>query len=69
MQKYIIGENGIGYILGADGLYYPERRLLESSNYSIGKYGRLRKEYLKENHKSLYLELVLNGRLMKNDLK
>lgn len=48
MQKYIVGENGIGYILGEDGLYYPDLRLSEGTHYPIGKYGRMRERYLKE---------------------
>ena len=27
MEKHIIGENGISYILGEDGLYYPDLQL------------------------------------------
>jgi len=63
MQKYIVGENGIGYILGEDGLYYPDLRLSEETHYPIGRYGRMRERYLKEYRKELYLELLLNGRL------
>ena len=29
MEKHIIGENGISYTLGADGLYYPDLQLPE----------------------------------------
>lgn len=50
MEKHIIGENGIGYTLGADGLYYPDLELPEGTHYEIGKYGRMRWEYLK-NHR------------------
>ena len=47
MEKHIIGENGIGYTLGEDGLYYPDLELPEGTHYKIGKYGRMRWEYLK----------------------
>ena len=50
MEKHIIGENGIGYTLGADGLYYPDLELPEGTHYEIGKYGRMRWEYLKNLH-------------------
>lgn len=40
MKKHIIGENGIGYTLGADGLYYPDLQLPEGTHYEIGKYGQ-----------------------------
>ena len=39
LRKHIIGENGISYTLGEDGLY------------------------LKEYHRALYLELLLDGNL------
>ena len=63
MEKHIMGENGISYTLGEDGLYYPDLYLPEETEYPIGKYGMLRKSYLKEHRKGLYLELVLAGKL------
>ena len=63
LRKHIIGENGIRYTLGEDGLYYPDLRLPEGPPYEIGRYGRMRAEYLKENHRALYLELLLSGKL------
>ena len=63
LEKHIIGENGISYTLGEDGLYYPDLRLPEGTHYEIGRYGRMRAEYLKENHRALYLELLLDGNL------
>ena len=63
MEKHIMEENGISYTLGEDGLYYPDLYLPEETEYPIGKYGMLRKSYLKEHRKGLYLELVLSGKL------
>lgn len=63
LEKHIIGENGISYTLGEDGLYYPDLQLPEGTHYEIGRYGRMRAEYLKENHRALYLELLLSGKL------
>lgn len=63
LRKHIIGENGIRYTLGEDGLYYPDLQLPEGTHYEIGRYGRMRAEYLKENHRALYLELLLSGKL------
>ena len=63
MKKHIMGENGISYTLGEDDLYYPDLYLPEETEYSIGMYGMLRKSYLKEHRKGLYLELVLAGKL------
>lgn len=39
MEKHIMGENGISYTLGEDGLYYPDLYLPEDTEYPIGKYG------------------------------
>ena len=63
MKKHIMGENRISYTLGEDGLYYPDLYLPEETEYPIGKYGMLRKSYLQEHWKELYLELVLAGKL------
>ena len=63
MRKHFIGENGISYTLEVSGLYYTDRRLPEETEYQIGKYGRMRKGYLQEYRKGMYMELVLNGKL------
>lgn len=47
LRKHIIGENGISYTLGEDGLYYPDIRLPEGTHYEIGRYGQMRAEYRK----------------------
>lgn len=39
MEKHIIEENGIGYTLGKDGLYYPDLQLSKGTHHEIGKYG------------------------------
>ena len=63
MEKHIIGENGISYTLGADGLYYPDLQLPEGTHYEIGRYGRMRWEYLKNHRKGKYIKLLMDGRL------
>lgn len=63
LAGHIVGENGISYTLGEDGLYYPDLCLPEQTDYEIGKYGRMRETFLKEYRQSLYRELLLNGRL------
>lgn len=35
MEKHIIGENGISYTLGADGLYYPDLKLSEGTHFAM----------------------------------
>ncbi len=59
----IIEENGIVYHLGEDDLYYPDLRLPEGTRYNIGKYGLMRWEYLKVNHRAEYFWLLLDGKL------
>lgn len=66
MEKDIIGENGIGYTLGAGGLYYPDLELPERTHYKIGKYGRMRWEYLKTHRRGEYIKLLMDGRLNKH---
>lgn len=63
MKKHIVGENGISYTLGEDGLYYPDLVLTAGTDYSIGKYGRMRRRYLQEYREVEYLRLFLNGGL------
>ena len=63
MEKHIIGENGIGYTLGADGLYYPDLELPEGTHYEIGRYGRIRGEDLENHRRGEYIRLLMNGKL------
>lgn len=63
MENNIIGENGIGYTLGADGLYYPDLELTERTHYEIGRYGRMRWEYLKTHRRGEYIKLLMEGKL------
>lgn len=62
MEKYSMGDNGISYTLGADGLYYPDLTLPKGIDYPIGRYGRMKANYLKEYHHSMYMELVFAGK-------
>ena len=63
MEKHIMGENGIGYTLGEDDVYYPDLYLPEETEYPIGKYGMLRKQFLKEHRSAKYQYLLLTGKL------
>ena len=63
MEKHIIGENGIGYTLGEDGLYYPDLKLPEGTHYEIGRYGLMRWEYLKNHRRGEYIRLLMDGKL------
>lgn len=61
-MKSIYEEQGGTYLLGEDGMYYPERAILERK-YEVGKYGNLRREYLKKFHHGCYANLLLSGEL------
>ena len=52
--------NGLNYTLCGD-YYLPDLEI--GSVYPLGKYGRLRLQYLKENRPGLYTELLLSGKL------
>lgn len=56
-----IQKNGIDYILVGD-YYVPDLELSEI-NQPIGRWGRLHREYLKENHPARYSDLILTGKL------
>ena len=63
-MKSIFEEMGGTYTLGADGLYYPDLALPESEEAQYGKYGTLRKQYLKNHHKALYFTLLTSCKLI-----
>ena len=55
-------QNGGTYMQGGD-YYIPDLKDEEPGHYPIGKYGRMRKHYLKEQRPVLYSELLLSGKL------
>ena len=59
--KERITENGIDYILVGD-YYIPDLKLPEE-NRPIGRYGRLHRDYLKQEHPARYSSLILTGKL------
>jgi hypothetical protein len=44
----------------------PNLTLPDTGDYQIGKYGRMRRSYLKEHHPALYSALILEGTLFKH---
>lgn len=60
-MKERITKNGIDYVLVGD-YYIPDLKLPEEER-PIGKYGRMHREYLRENHPILFNELVLRWQL------
>ena len=63
LKKHIYDEsNGLHYTLVGD-YYIPDLKLPEE-NRSIGHYGRLHRDYLKEEHPARYSSLILTGKLL-----
>ena len=46
-----------------DGIFYPNLALPEHTNYHIGKYGRMRLEFLKNHRKGTYTTLLTSCKL------
>ena len=62
LKKNIYDENnGLHYTL-VDDYYIPDLKLPEE-NRPIGRYGRLHREYLKQEHPARYSSLILTGTL------
>ena len=60
-RKHLPKGNGIDYVLVGD-YYIPDLKLPEEER-PIGKYGRMHREYLRENHPILFNELALRFQL------
>lgn len=62
LKKHIYDENnGLHYTLVGD-YYIPDLKLSEEDR-PIGRYGRLHRDYLKEEHPARYSSLILIGKL------
>ena len=61
-QKSFFEQNGGTYTQVGD-VRLPDLVIGEEEQRSIGKYGRMRKRYLKEQHPLLFSELLLSGKL------
>lgn len=64
-MKTIFEEMGGTYRQVGDS-FIPNITLPDDGEYQIGKYGRMRRSYLKEYHKILYNNYVLEGTLFKH---
>lgn len=62
MEKHIINEKtGINYTLVGD--YYIPNLTLPEEKHEIGRFGRQHLRYLKEQRRTVYIELLTSGRL------
>ena len=64
-MKSIFEEMGGTYRREGDYLI-PNLTLPDTGDYTIGKYGRMRRTYLKEHHPAFYSTLILDGTLFKH---
>ena len=64
MKKQIYDvKNGLGYTLQGD-YYLPDLALPEEENPTYGKYGMLRRTFLKEHRKGMYMSMFLQGKMV-----
>ena len=61
MEKYIT-QNGIKYELKGEQ-YYPMLGMVEQEEHSIGKYGLLHRDYIKQHKRGTYTTLLTGGKL------
>lgn len=61
-MKSIFEEMGGTYRQEGDYLI-PNIKLPEQEEYQLGKYGRMRRNFLKEHHPARYSDLIVEGRL------
>ena len=62
-MKDKIYENGIEYVRNGD-YYIPNLSVPDEKDYKIGKYGNLRRTFLKEHHNWLYSSMLMEGTLL-----
>ena len=63
-QHYTNEQTGISYTLTADGNYYlPDLVLPDEPHYDIGRFGLMRRHYLKNHRKGLFTALLTSGKL------
>ena len=64
-MKSTFEKMGGTYILGADGIYYPNLVSTDEKPH-YGKYGMMRKTYLKEHRPAMYSLYMLEDRLVEH---
>ena len=56
------GKNGLTYTLHGD-YYFPDLNLSDADKTPLGRYGRMRLNYLQEHRPGLYTRLILSSKL------
>ena len=67
-MKSLFEKHGGKYIQCGDYLI-PDLGLTEQEQKPLGKYGRMRREYLENNRSGLYTRMILDGTLMEHLLE
>ena len=62
-MKSTFEKQGGTYTLGADGIYYPNLVITDEKSH-YGKYGMMRRTYLKEHRPAIYSTYLLEDRLI-----
>ena len=62
-KEYFNEKNGLWYDLGENGIYYQRIKLNNEKYKPVGKFGRMRKRHLQENHSALFNHLLLSEKL------
>ena len=63
-RHYTNEQTGISYTLDENGDYYlPDLVLPDEPEYDIGRFGLMRRHYLKNHNKVLFLNLLTSGKL------
>lgn len=57
----VVVEKGITYHLAEDGCYYLQLSLEQKTDYTIGKYGIMRGEYMMKYQRHEYLKMLMDG--------
>ena len=61
-MKSTFGKMGGTYTLGTDGIFYPNLVSTDEKTH-YGKYGRMRRQYLKEHRPAIYSLYMLEDKL------
>jgi hypothetical protein len=64
IMKSLFEEMGGTYTLGEDGMYYPDLAVPDGEPARYGKYGRMRRAFLRQHRQGLYTRLLLTGKLI-----
>lgn len=62
-QHYTDEETGISYTLSPDGYYLPDLILPDEPEYDIGRFGLMRRDYLKNHRRILFINLLTTCKL------